>query len=79
MNIGDKFTLAWKMPHRIECTITAFEADYIVVQADHRCPMRCELQGMRTTLPIHGEMRFRYSDFAKLFVQLNVDAIALPA
>lgn len=79
MNVGEKYTLAWKMPHRIECEIVAFEPDYVVFEAQHRCaPTKCKLQAMRTTLPIHGEMRFRYDDFAKLFVQLNADAIALP-
>lgn len=78
MNIGQRFSLAWKAPHRIEATITSFEPDYVVVHADHRClPHRCKLQGLRESLAIHGEMRFRYADFAQLFLPLNDDAIAL--
>lgn len=80
MNLGERYSLAWKAPHRIEATITAFEPDYVVVNADHRCPpTRCKLQGLRDALPIHGELRFRYADFAQLFLPLNADAIALPA
>lgn len=79
MNVGQRFSLAWKHPHRIEATITGFEPDYVVVEAEHRCPATCKVQQMRTTLPIYGEMRFRYADFAELFLPLNVDAIALPA
>lgn len=77
MNIGQRFSLAWKAPHRIEATITSFEPDYVVVHADHRCPITCKIQQMRGTLAIHGELRFRYADFTQLFLPLNDDAIAL--
>jgi len=79
MNVGEKYTLVWKAPHRIEATITDLERDYVVVEANHRCPVTCTLLQMRATLPIEGAMRFRYQDFAQLFLPLNADAIALPA
>lgn len=79
MQIGEQFTLAWKMPHRIEAVIVELERDYVVVEAVHRCPVTCKILQMRATLPIEGTMRFRYADFAELFLPLNVDAIALPA
>lgn len=77
--MGETFTLAWKHPHRIECVITALEPDVVVVDAVHRCPMTCKILQMRQTLPLEGTMRFAYRDFAKLFLPLNADAIALPA
>lgn len=79
VNIGEKFTLAWKHPHRIECEIVALENGYVCVEAVHRCPVTCKIIQMRETLPIEGVMRFTYGDFAELFVPLNADAIALPA
>ena len=79
MNTGERYTLAWKLPHRIECEIVELERDYVVVQALHRCPFTCYLIQMRKTLPIEGRLRYTYYDFAKLFVRLNPDAIALPA
>lgn len=77
MNIGERFTLAWKHPHRIECEITALEQDRVVVNAVHRCPVTCELLQMRATLPIEGRMAFRYQDFDKLFQRMS-DGIPLP-
>jgi hypothetical protein len=79
MNVGQRFTLAWKHPHRVECEIVALESDAVVVESVHRCPPTCYLQQKRTTLPLEGEKRFTYRDFAALFVPLNADAIALPA
>jgi hypothetical protein len=79
VNIGGRYTLRWSAPHRIECTIVGLENDYVVVDATHRCPATCKILQMRATLPIEGEMRFRYADFAELFLPLNDDPIALPA
>ena len=79
MNVGERYTLAWRHPHRVDATIIALEADYIVADVDHRCPITCEMQQMRATLPMHGRFKYAYDDFAKLFVPLNPDAIALPA
>lgn len=79
MNIGEKYTLAWKMPHRVECEIIALENGYVCVDAVHRCPATCYLLQMRKTLPIEGVMRYTYGDFAQLFLPLNNAAIALPA
>lgn len=79
IQVGSRWTLAWKMPHRIEATITDLERDYVVVDAVHRCPPTCRLLQMRATLPIEGLMRYTYGDFAALFLPLNADAIALPA
>lgn len=33
---------------------------------------------MRGTLPIEGRVRYRYDDFATLFVPMAEDALALP-
>jgi hypothetical protein len=79
IHVGDKYTLAWKLPHRVECEIIELQCDYVIVEAVHRCPITCYLVQMRQTLPIEGRMRYRYPDFAKLFLPLNADAIALPA
>ena len=78
MNVGERFSLAWKHPHRIECEVVELGADRVVVEAVHRCPFTCELMAMRATLPIEGRMAYRYDDFDKLFVRLS-DGIALPA
>jgi hypothetical protein len=77
VNIGEKYTLIWKAPHRIECEIVALEKDYVCAVAVHRCPPTCVILQMRQTIPIEGEMRFRYQDFASLFLPLNADAIAI--
>ena len=79
MNVGERYSLAWKFPHRIEVIITDLGADRILVEAVHRCPPTCKLLQMRTTLPIEGEMKYRYGDFHALFLPLNDAAIALPA
>jgi hypothetical protein len=79
MNVGERYSLAWKHPHRIECEIIGLETDHVLVEAVHRCPPTCKLMQMRQTLPIEGRMSYRYDDFAKLFVRINTDAIALPA
>ena len=78
ISIGSRWSLAWKHPHRLEATVTALEPDYIVCEVDHRCGFACYLKASKTT-PIEGEMRYTYADFAKLFVRMNPDAIALPA
>lgn len=79
MNIGETYTLIWKAPHLLECVIVDLEPDYVIVEANHRCPVTCKILQMRATLPIEGRMRFRYQDFVQLFLPLNADAIALPA
>jgi hypothetical protein len=79
MNVGERYSLAWKHPHRLEATIIALEADHVVCKVDHRCSFACYLAGMKNTLPIEGRLPFTYHDFDKLFLPLNADAIALPA
>ena len=79
MNVGERYALAWKAPHRIECEIVELGADTVTVEAVHRCPVTCYLLQMRATLPIEGRLRFRYADFASLFLKLNTDAVPLPA
>lgn len=79
MNVGEKYSLSWKMPHRLECEIVELAPDGVIVDAVHRCGFDCYLVQMRATLPIEGRMRYSYGDFAKLFLPLNPDAIALPA
>lgn len=78
MQVGEKYTLFWKAPHRIECEIIELKPDYVVVNADHRCGFSCQIKAMKNTLSIEGEMHYTYGDFEKLFLPLNVDAIALP-
>jgi hypothetical protein len=79
ISVGSRYSLAWKHPHRLEATVTALEPDHVLAQVDHRCGFACYLQQARGTLPIEGEMRYRYADFALLFVPMAEDAIALPA
>lgn len=78
MNVGERYTLFWKAPHRIECEIISLEHDGVKVEAVHRCPITCYLVQMRQTLPLEGPLTFSYADFTKLFLPLNRDAIALP-
>jgi hypothetical protein len=79
VNIGERYTLAWKNPHRVECEVLELTPDSVIVEAVHRCSVTCYLVQMRQTLPIEGRLSFRYQDFAKLFVRVNPGAIALPA
>ena len=79
VNVGERFSLAWKHPHRIECEVVELGPDRVIVEATHRCGFDCYLQQMRATLPIEGRMAFSYQDFDKLFVRINTSAIALPA
>ena len=78
MNVGERYSLFWKAPHRIECEVIALEQDRVLVESVHRCPPTCGLLQMRATLPIEGRMAYRYDDFAKLFVRMS-DGIPLPA
>lgn len=78
MNVGERYSLAWKLPHRIECELIALEPDRVIVEAIHRCPPTCKILQMRETLPIEGRMAYRYDEFAKLFVKMS-DGIPLPA
>ena len=78
MNVGQKFSLRWKHPHRIEATITELRQNDLVAEVDHRCPPSCFLQASRSTLPIHGTLVYRYEDFANLFQPMAEDALALP-
>lgn len=78
--VGQTWSMRWSMPHRLEVTIIELQQDVIVCETVHRCkPMDCMLQTMRKTLPIHGRMKYEYRDFARWFLPINRDAIALPA
>jgi hypothetical protein len=77
--VGTRWSLAWRHPHRLEAVVTALEPDHVLCEVDHRCGFACYLKGMRGALPIEGPMRYKYDDFAKLFVPMAEDAIALPA
>jgi hypothetical protein len=77
--VGSRWSLFWKAPHRLEATVTSLEADHVVAQVDHRCGFACALKAMSNTIPIEGELRYTYADFAKLFVPMADDAIALPS
>ena len=79
MNVGERYSLAGKHPHRLEATITALERDYVICEVDHRCGFACYLKGMKNTLPMDGTQRYRYPDFAALFVRIPDGTIALPA
>lgn len=72
--VGSRWSLAWRYRHRVEVTVLALEADHVVTDAVHRCGFSCDVGKM-----LGGEMRYTYPDFAKLFVPLNPDAVALPA
>lgn len=74
--IGRRFSLRWKYRHRIEATVAALEADYLVCDVTHRCGFGCELSSMKS-LGLNGEVRYRYDDFAMLFQPMAEDAIAL--
>lgn len=76
--VGSRWSLAWRHPHRLEAVVTALTQDEVVCQVDHRCGFHCYLHHMRATLPIDGEMRYRYADFALLFQPMAADAIPLP-
>lgn len=76
ISVGSRWTLAWKLPHRIECEVLELGPDGVIVEAKHRCGFDCYLQQMRTTLPIEGRLRYHYDDFAKLFQRMS-DGIAL--
>ena len=78
MNIGERYALVWKHPHRLEATIIDLEPDGVVCEVDHRCGFACYLKQMPSTLPIQGTMRYRYGDFAKLFVLIPDGSIPLP-
>lgn len=77
IRLGSRWSLAWKHPHRIEATIVALEESAVLCAVVHRCGPECELLQMRATLPIEGEVRYRYADFARIFVPM-AEAIALP-
>lgn len=79
MQIGERYALAWKHPHRLEATIVALEPDYVVCEVDHRCGFHCYLKAMKTTLPLDGMQKYRYADFVQLFVRIPDGSIALPA
>ena len=78
MNIGERYALAWKHPHRLEATVVELQADRIVADVVHRCLPTCEVLQMRQTLPIEGRLSYSYGDFAKLFQRMS-DGIPLPA
>ena len=78
MNVGQCFSLKWKHPHRLEARIMELRENDLVCDVDHRCPPTCELQQMRTNLPLHGILVYRYDDFAQMFQPMAEDALALP-
>jgi hypothetical protein len=43
MEIGDRFTTRFRVPHRIDAIIVAFDRDTVVVDAFHRCEPFCWL------------------------------------
>lgn len=70
--IGRKFSLKWRYRHRVEATVLALEADYILCDSLHRCGFACDIGKM-----LGGETRYRYDDFATMFLPMAEDAIAL--
>jgi hypothetical protein len=78
MNIGERYSLKYKHPHRLEAVVVELTEDAIICEVDHRCPATCYLQAERNTLPLHGRRSFLYHEFAELFVAMAREAIALP-
>ena len=79
MNIGDRFSLRLALPHRVEATIVSADEHTVVAECVHRCDPPCYLLSMRETLPIEGRIRYRYDDFARLFMPMAENALALPS
>lgn len=79
MSVGERYSLAWKFPHRVECEVVELGPDRVTVESVHRCPPTCYVLQMRATLPIEGLMSFRYQDFSTLFVRIPDGSIPLPA
>lgn len=79
MNVGDRYSLAWKHPHRIEATIVALGERFVECDVEHRCGIECEIKQRKATLPIEGRMTYLYHEFADMFVPMAQDAIALPS
>lgn len=75
MTTGERYTLALKYPHRVEATIMELRSDYLIAECIHRCDSSCYLQGMRNTLPLHGQRAFFYDQFAEQFLLMAEDAI----
>jgi hypothetical protein len=78
MNIGERYSLHWKHPHRIEAVITALDPAHVVAEATHRCDPPCDLLAMKQQLPLEGVIRYKYADFAQIFQPMAQDALALP-
>ena len=79
MQIGEKYAMRWKYPHRLEVTVLELRDEYLIAETVHRCPVvSCYLQTMRNTLPIHGRQRYEYPAFAKLFQPIPEGSIPLP-
>ena len=78
MNVGDRYSLAWKHPHRIEATIIRVDDATVVANVDHRCEDGvCYLSVLMAALPIHGLISYKRREFEALF-QPMCDAPALP-
>jgi hypothetical protein len=78
MQVGDRYSLAWKYHHRIEATIVALHERHLIAKTEHRCS-NCDMTEFRETLPLEGTLPYKYDDFGKLFVPMAPeDAMALP-
>lgn len=78
IQVGQTFSLGFQLAHRIEATVIELRDQDVVAECVHRCvPTSCYLQAERTTLPLHGTIKYPYDFFAKYFVPMADDAIAL--
>ena len=78
IGVNSHWAMRWKFPHLLDATILELHPKHVVVQIEHRCTLGCEIQQLRSTLPLHGRVRYDYADFVQLFEPRNDEAIPLP-
>lgn len=79
VNVGERYSLAWRYGHRIEATIVDVQSNTIVADCDHRCAPDCYLlRDYPSSLMLSGRRTFLPREFAEQFVPMAEDALALP-
>jgi len=79
IEVGQRYTLAWKYPHRIDCIVVEIRQHIVVAIVDHRCKPYCELlKEYAATLTLSGRRRFFYDQFVAQFVPIPDGPIPLP-
>lgn len=77
--VGQKYTLAWAYPHRIDCTIVELHENIIVADCNHRCRPYCELLSQfAANLTLSGRRSFFPEQFVTQFIYVPEGAIPLP-